>query len=735
MSVDPNDYDRCLSQVVGAVRAASSLAAQDVTFYASLDGNLAEQFESSARSLLELANGLLQKSSDAYSPINFGKGSIASAVAWKTVADAIDTTFEKIDLSIDRLKGLSVPREVLTTLEEARDGDVIPAVKYKPQKDFKNQVDNSDATPFKPKISFKPHALLPLEESIISTSGAETDTSAVKAYGHPYEFEIMNHAHPEAGIQKRDPVVPTDWNTTSAIWVDKVESLKEMIEQLSTASEIAVDLEHHDYRTYYGITCLMQISTRSQDWIIDTLALRDDLQSLNEIFANPSIVKVFHGASMDIIWLQRDLGLYIVTLFDTYFATKALGFPRHSLAYLLENFAKFKTSKKYQLADWRVRPLPKVLVDYARADTHFLLYIYDQLRNRLVDNQDKLAEVLFQSRKVAARKFEYISFRGSEKEGPRLLFFENETGLWLMTQYNIPRLRKLLVEVLMNWRDKIARVEDESLRYIMSNQNLVNICMLELPINGQKIVQSCIGQTTMIRSHLTDLTELLSQTLSELVVINEDSGQIPNLYSPSSAVDAEMANGIQAAFIGVDSQQKAFLNENMLRLVKEKSDILPSNDVSGDTPFAIQILDGLTDPRIIMVGEIECRASQLDNSSESSPQEAVPDVTQTLSGDIQEVPLVYEPDPTPMLKADPEQTITLSSKKRNSKGGAVRKRQSEESVVDYASSETKFLEPKQETKKKRKSFDPYSTQPRGIKAVSKRRAVPSGKSASFKSKK
>jgi exosome complex exonuclease RRP6 len=58
---------------------------------------------------------------------------------------------------------------------------------------------------------------------------------------------------------------------------------------------------------------------------------------------------------MDIIWLQRDLGLYIVGLFDTYHAARALGYPRHSLAYLLERFAKIQAEKKYQMADWRIR--------------------------------------------------------------------------------------------------------------------------------------------------------------------------------------------------------------------------------------------------------------------------------------------------------------------------------------------------------------------------------------------
>ena len=71
-----------------------------------------------------------------------------------------------------------------------------------------------------------------------------------------------------------------------------------MLEELKEAQEIAVDLEHHDEHSYLGIVCLMQISTRNKDWLVDTLRpWRNDLQILNEVFANPNILKVavLHG--------------------------------------------------------------------------------------------------------------------------------------------------------------------------------------------------------------------------------------------------------------------------------------------------------------------------------------------------------------------------------------------------------------------------------------------------------
>jgi exosome complex exonuclease RRP6 len=39
-----------------------------------------------------------------------------------------------------------------------------------------------------------------------------------------------------------------------------------------------------------------------------------------------------------------------------------------------------QADKRWQLADWRVRPLSDEALLYARMDTHYLLYIHDRLK-------------------------------------------------------------------------------------------------------------------------------------------------------------------------------------------------------------------------------------------------------------------------------------------------------------------------------------------------------------------
>jgi exosome complex exonuclease RRP6 len=99
----------------------------------------------------------------------------------------------------------------------------------------------------------------------------------------------------------------------------------------------------------------MQISTRSQDFIIDALKVRGHLHLLNQPFTNEEIIKVFHGAEMDIQWLQKDFGVFIVGLFDTFHASNLLELEGRSLSFLLRFYCNFHADKKYQLADWRIR--------------------------------------------------------------------------------------------------------------------------------------------------------------------------------------------------------------------------------------------------------------------------------------------------------------------------------------------------------------------------------------------
>lgn len=173
----------------------------------------------------------------------------------------------------------------------------------KPQLSFDIKPNNLDNSPFRPLLTVKPHAKIPLEESFemftneLGKKQYEARTDARKKanglrYIHPYIEEIKTMKYPGRMFQKQEPKEYLPFEETEAVFVDSPELLLEMLEELKKATEIAVDLEHHDQRSYIGLVCLMQISTREKDWVVDTLKLRMELQILNEVFADPNIIKV-----------------------------------------------------------------------------------------------------------------------------------------------------------------------------------------------------------------------------------------------------------------------------------------------------------------------------------------------------------------------------------------------------------------------------------------------------------
>ena len=89
------------------------------------------------------------------------------------------------------------------------------------------------------------------------------------------------------------------------VYVDTSDALNQMILYLKTCSEIGVDVEHHSYRSFLGLTCLIQISTKEKDYIVDPFPLWNDesLTNLNEIFG-----KLFHFiiiTKSSIYWLAK----------------------------------------------------------------------------------------------------------------------------------------------------------------------------------------------------------------------------------------------------------------------------------------------------------------------------------------------------------------------------------------------------------------------------------------------
>jgi ribonuclease D len=167
-----------------------------------------------------------------------------------------------------------------------------------------------------------------------------------------------------------------------AIYIATDEKLVGLVQQLQNEPLLALDTESNSMYAYHTKTCLIQLSTRTEDYIIDPLAITD-MQPLGTLLADERIEKVFHGAEYDLILMNRDFGFTVHNLFDTTYAARLCQVARFGLADLLSKFFSVEMDKKHQTDNWGIRPLKADSLAYAQMDTHYLPALRDVLLEKL----------------------------------------------------------------------------------------------------------------------------------------------------------------------------------------------------------------------------------------------------------------------------------------------------------------------------------------------------------------
>jgi ribonuclease D len=166
------------------------------------------------------------------------------------------------------------------------------------------------------------------------------------------------------------------------IFLETPESTVRFLREISTTREIAVDTEGASFHRFIDRIYLLQISTRERSAIIDPLAVAQ-LDGLGALMERSDVEVVFHDADYDLRLLRQDYGWDVVRIFDTRVAAQLLGIRAFGLAALLERYFGVKLEKKYQRADWSMRPLTPGMLDYAAQDTRYLLDLRDRMRDEL----------------------------------------------------------------------------------------------------------------------------------------------------------------------------------------------------------------------------------------------------------------------------------------------------------------------------------------------------------------
>ena len=255
---------------------------------------------------------------------------------------------------------------------------------------------------------------------------------------------------------------------TEHTYVATKKDVEDCVAQLEQEDIIAIDIECENNLHHYGTyTALIQISSRKQNWLIDTLALQEHKGAfaiLGPIFANQNIRKVFHDVSFDIRLLHYEFGWDMYNVYDTQLAAQFLGKDKLGLSDLLEEYFSISKVKALQKADWTTRPLPQNMIAYAIMDTAYLLELYDLLTAELKALKRDVwveEEILgFSALATQYKEPDHSSIRGYGRLAPDAQF---------------------RCSVLYNLREKLAKKLNKPNYFVMNNRILIDIAQRPLP--------------------------------------------------------------------------------------------------------------------------------------------------------------------------------------------------------------------------------------------------------------
>ncbi len=254
--------------------------------------------------------------------------------------------------------------------------------------------------------------------------------------------------------------------------VDVAEFLAALSARTTRPTIIAVDTEGASFHRFVDRIYLLQLSTRERSVIIDPLAVAASvLAPLGALLEDSSVEVVFHDADYDLRLLHQDYGWHVTAIFDTRIAAQLLGIRAFGLAALLERYFGVALDKKYQRADWSMRPIPSAMLDYATQDTHYLLALRDQLRTEL----------------VAKGRWAWAAEEFARLEGTRWASEDSaDAFLRMKGARDLTRRELAVLRELVQWRDAVAGEHDRATFRVVGNEALLAIAH-EQPTSRQAL--------------------------------------------------------------------------------------------------------------------------------------------------------------------------------------------------------------------------------------------------------
>jgi ribonuclease D len=251
--------------------------------------------------------------------------------------------------------------------------------------------------------------------------------------------------------------------TNSFTYLDSPKGVEEYVRSLNDSPSIAIDTEGASFHRYVDRVYLLQVSGRDSSAIIDPLTM-DTPPAIGDLLENSDIEIVFHDADYDLRLLHQDYGWQVRNIFDTRVAAQLLGIKSFGLGALLADYFGIRLDKKFQRADWSMRPLSAEMLEYAALDTSHLIALRDELARKL----EQLGRTSW-----AAEEFKRIEGTRWDSDG------DEEAFLRIKGARDLTRPQLAVLREVAQWRDAVAREMDRAVFRVMGNELMLEIARSE----------------------------------------------------------------------------------------------------------------------------------------------------------------------------------------------------------------------------------------------------------------
>ncbi|ELV8739640.1 ribonuclease D [Vibrio vulnificus] len=231
------------------------------------------------------------------------------------------------------------------------------------------------------------------------------------------------------------------------------------------ADVVMLDTEFVRTRTYYPQLGLIQLFDGDTLSLIDPTVLTD-MSAFTELLNDASVMKVLHACGEDLEVFHNAFGAIPVPMVDTQIMAAFLG---HGLstgfAALVEQYLNVELDKSESRTDWLARPLSDKQLEYAAADVHYLLPLYEILLEKVMEagwwQAAQQESELQASKRVKTPNADnaYLDIKGAWQLKPREL---------------------AILKPLATWRMQEAIRRDLALNFVFKEHDLLTVARLGL---------------------------------------------------------------------------------------------------------------------------------------------------------------------------------------------------------------------------------------------------------------